>query len=111
MAKDYKGGPFVIPQEFMVFAQPIIDSWVTNYPGLTVDIAASSFVAPVYDVVTSFPRAVLDSQNGDKVQAAFYEEAMVPITFGRIGTPDDLKVVMICTPCLMPTLKTGMQVL
>ena len=88
--KDYKGGPFVIPQEFMIFAQPIIDSWVTNYPGLTVDIAASSFVAPVYDVVTSFPRAVLDSQNGDKVQSAFYEEAMVPITFGRIGTPDDL---------------------
>ncbi len=88
--KDYKGGPFIIPEDFMVFAQPIIDSWVTNYPGLTVDIAASSFVAPVYDVVTSFPRAVLDSQNGDKVQSAFYEQAMVPLTFGRIGTPDDL---------------------
>lgn len=88
--KDYKGGPFVIPQDFMVFAQPIIDTWVTNYPGLTVDIALTDFIAPMYDAISSFPRAVLDEQNGDKVQTAFYEFAMVPLTFGRIGTPDDL---------------------
>ncbi|NND12250.1 MAG: DUF11 domain-containing protein, partial [Flavobacteriaceae bacterium] len=88
--KDYKGGPFIIPEEFMILAQPIINSWVTNYPGLTVDVSLTDFVAPIYDVVTSFPRAVLDSQNGDKVQSAFYEIANVPITFGRIGTPDDL---------------------
>ncbi len=88
--KDYKGGPFVIPAEFMVIAQPIIDTWVSNYPGLTVDINLPAFDAPIYDYITSFPRAVLDTQNGDKLQDAFYDKSGVPASFGRLGTPDDL---------------------
>jgi uncharacterized repeat protein (TIGR01451 family) len=89
-SKDYKGGPFVIASEFMAAATPIINAWVTNYPGLTVDTGLPQFEAPIYDYITSFPQAVLDEDNGDKVQDAFYDRANVPLTFGRLGSPDDL---------------------
>ncbi|MFC4723094.1 LamG-like jellyroll fold domain-containing protein [Geojedonia litorea] len=88
--KDYKGGPFVIPAEFMSIAQPVIDTWVASYPGLTIDANLPAFDGHMYDYITSFPRAVLDEQNGDKIQTAFYDNAKVPFTYGRIGTPDDL---------------------
>jgi hypothetical protein len=88
--KDYKGGPFVIPEEYMDVAEPIIDQWMMDYPGLLVDKNLPEFESPFYDFISSFPRAVLDTQNGDKVQNAFYDKANVPITFGRIGDPDDL---------------------
>lgn len=89
-SKNYKGGPFAISAEFIADATPIINTWVTNYPGLTVDMGLPEFEAPIYDYITSFPQAVLDEDNGDKVQDAFYDRANVPITFGRLGTPDDL---------------------
>jgi uncharacterized repeat protein (TIGR01451 family) len=88
--KDYKGGPFVIPVEYMGIAEPIINQWMTDYPGLVVDKNLPEFESLYYDYISSFPRAVLDTQNGDKVQDAFYDRANVPITFGRIGDPDDL---------------------
>ncbi|MDO7171062.1 LamG-like jellyroll fold domain-containing protein [Mariniflexile sp. AS56] len=88
--KNYKGGPFVIPAEYMAVAEPIINQWMLDYPGLLVDKNLPEFESPFYDYISSFPRAVLDDQNGDKVQSAFYDKAKVPSTFGRLGSPDDL---------------------
>ncbi|MDO7171058.1 LamG-like jellyroll fold domain-containing protein [Mariniflexile sp. AS56] len=88
--KDYKGGPFVIPAEFMNIAQPVIDLWLTDYPGLTIDADLPEFNGHMYDYITNFPRAVLDEDNGDKIQSAFYDKTNVPYSYGRLGTPDDL---------------------
>ncbi len=76
--KDYKGGTFIIPAEYVnaaVLAK--INTWKTK--GVIVDgPTTSSFVAPVYSELTSWPRAVLDDENGDKIVDDYYISAEIP---------------------------------
>ncbi|UEG48879.1 DUF11 domain-containing protein [Ferruginibacter lapsinanis] len=89
-ATSYKGGAFIIPSEYVPFVQTFINSWVTAYPGLTVNFNQPAFTAPVYNYITSFPNAVLDLQNGTKIRDAFYLNAGIPDSSYRLGTPADL---------------------
>ena len=89
-AEDYSGGSFIVSAEFVAAAQPILDLWAAK--GVIIDCPATSFSAPIYDSVTNFPRSVLDSDNGDKIESAFYDESEVPSASYRLGTPADLTV-------------------
>ncbi|MCS5491194.1 DUF7507 domain-containing protein, partial [Algoriphagus limi] len=91
--KTYYGGAFIIPAEFVPLAQATINSWVASYPGLTVDCNRPAFNAPIHGVITSFPRAVLDAQNGSKAIDAFYTPAGIPSSSYRAdGAPSNLTI-------------------
>ncbi|MGG9972479.1 SdrD B-like domain-containing protein, partial [Ferruginibacter sp. SUN002] len=87
---SYKGGAFIVPAEYVSTVQTIINTWVSAYPGLTVNFNQPAFTAPIYNYITSFPNAVLDLQNGAKIRDAFYINAGVPDSSYRLGTPADL---------------------
>lgn len=80
-AKDYKTGAFVIPADFSLQAKPIIDSWKANSAnaGLVVDGPCSNTtpVLPIFATITSWPRAILDTQNG-KVAVDYFNNAGFP---------------------------------
>ncbi|WP_304421311.1 Ig-like domain-containing protein, partial [Profundicola chukchiensis] len=86
--KEYKGGPFIIAAEYLdaMVAHPdgsspdftvrqLIEYWMGKHPGLTVDFDRNEFVAPLHDIISRFPRAVLDTDNGKLIRDAFYTRA------------------------------------
>ncbi len=81
--KEYKGGPFIIPAEFMDVAGPLITQYVAENTGnasepwdkLTVDCNLPVFSAPVHSIILNWPNAVLDTDNGGIIESAFYGEA------------------------------------
>ena len=83
--KAYKSGAFIIAKEFATQAKSTIDTWKTNYPGLTVDgpctnsytNAATSNTVPVFATIKSWPRSVLDAQNGS-VAVTYFNNAGIP---------------------------------
>jgi uncharacterized repeat protein (TIGR01451 family) len=98
--KSYQGSAFIIPAELASQAASTIATWKTQ--GVVVDgPTTSSFTAPIYATIDSFPNAVLDLQKGSIAQA-YYTNAGIPASttgaFGsfttyRFGTPASL------TPC------------
>jgi outer membrane protein OmpA-like peptidoglycan-associated protein len=80
-SKKYRTGAFVIPADFSFQAKPIIDSWKANTlnAGLVVDgpCSAKTPVLPVFATITSWPRAILDTQNG-KVAVDYFNNAGIP---------------------------------
>jgi uncharacterized repeat protein (TIGR01451 family) len=95
--KSYKGSAFIIPAELAAQAASSIATWKTQ--GVVVDgPITSSFTAPIYATIDSFPNAVLDLQKGSIAQA-YYTNAGIPASttgaFGsfttyRFGTPASL---------------------
>jgi uncharacterized repeat protein (TIGR01451 family) len=83
--KQYKGGPFVISGDFATTAQPIIDAWVSAFPGLTVVVPTTSFSPPVYNTLVAAPRVALDAANGGIAQG-YMVNAGIPL--GPIGGPN-----------------------
>jgi len=87
--KQYKGGPLIIPKEYASLALSTINTWKAK--GVVVDgPIGSSFTAPIYGNITSFPNAVCDLQNGAIIISAFYTKAEVPSSSYRLGSPQDL---------------------
>jgi parallel beta-helix repeat protein len=95
--KNYQGSAFIIPKEFAADAATAITLWRTK--GVTVDgPLATSFAAPIYETITSFPRAVLDTLKGSIVTPYFTNAEIPAIGTGsygsfntyRIGTPASL---------------------
>lgn len=84
---DYKGGSFIIAAEY-VDANVItkINNWkakgvVVNGP------ISSSFTAPIYDQISSWPNAILDEDNGGIV-AKYYQAAEIPeVSYTLKGNP------------------------
>ena len=68
---DYYTGAFIIEKGFVAAAQPFIDIWTTLYPTLEVNCNQPAFEAPIHDIITSFPRAVLDDANGGIIESCF----------------------------------------
>jgi uncharacterized repeat protein (TIGR01451 family) len=88
VSKDYIGGPFVINGDFVTPAVlTAINTWRAQ--GVVVDKITAPFTAEIYDDVTSFPRAVLDLQNGSIV-TGYYANAGVPATSYVLGNPTNL---------------------
>ncbi len=88
----YKSGAFIISPEFadLPEVKQAVNEWKSMYPGLTVNRNTTAFDAPINGLISSFPRAVLDQQNGDKIQNAFYVQASIPNTqtgFDLNGNP------------------------
>ena len=89
--KNYRTGAFVIQSEFIPLVKSLMDSWIAANPGLTIDYNRPAFTAPIHALVTSFPRAVLDAQNGDKIRDAFYLRAGVSdSSYRNDGSPSNL---------------------
>ncbi len=86
----YKGGSFIIPVEYL--SADIIDI-INTWRGYGVEVdgpIASSFTAPIYSELTSWPRAILDEDNGHIV-ANYYITAGIPSSsYVLAGNPTDL---------------------
>src|SRR5262245_50052425 len=74
-SKSYSGGSFIIEAPFAVAAASTITKWQAQ--GVVVTKINTSFVAPIYNTITSFPRTVLDRANG-KIAQAYYNLAGIP---------------------------------
>ncbi|HQO50842.1 MAG TPA: hypothetical protein PK939_10455, partial [Bacteroidales bacterium] len=115
-SKDYKGGSFIIPAEYIntaVLAK--INTWKAK--GVIVDGPIStSFTALVYKQLSSWPNAVLDEDNGNIVRD-YYTRAEIPTTsYTLAGNPtmltgcDDIYVLPHADPHTWPsTWKTALD--
>jgi hypothetical protein len=83
--KQYKGGTFLIAAKYASLAQPIINSWVTANPGLTVVTTTAPVTVPVFITLQVAPRVVLDAGNGS-ISQAYMTAAGIPI--GPITRPN-----------------------
>src|SRR3989454_2033389 len=90
--KTYRGGPFIIPAEYV---NPTITNLIATWRakgGVVDGPTKTSFTAPVFDNITSFPNTVLDKSNGGKLISAFYTPSEVPATSYILGTPNSLQL-------------------
>ncbi|MBK8492568.1 MAG: DUF11 domain-containing protein [Saprospirales bacterium] len=98
---NYKTGAFIIDEGFMGVAQPVINSWLALYPTMQVNCNLPAFEAPIHDVITSFPRAVLDEQNGGLIESAFYDK--IGLTNQIVGYYDPPPIRSRSIACTGPT--------
>lgn len=86
--KSYGGGSFIIEADRVtpaVIAK--IDTWkakgvIVNGP------VVNAFTAPVYKVLTSWPRAILDAQTATGLIVPFYDNAEIPkSSYVTVGNP------------------------
>ena len=97
-AKDYVSGAFVVSKDFAAAAKPIIDSWKSANAGLTVDGPCTNTPVtafPVFATIKSWPRAVLDTQNGS-VAVAYYNNA--GISQGSTTDPNNPPAYRLASP-------------
>ena len=74
---SYKGGSFIIPVEYLsTDVLNVISTWQGDGV-VVVGPTTNSFTAPIYTQLTSWPRAVLDEDNGGIVED-YYEDAGIP---------------------------------
>src|SRR5262249_25134667 len=88
VSKNYSGGSFII--EAAVLTPAVIadiNSWKAK--GVVVDQLAAPLTTNIYGQITSFPRAVLDSANGN-IAVPYYNNAGVPASSYVIGNPTNL---------------------
>jgi hypothetical protein len=86
----YKGSAFIIDKEFI---SPTIQTLITSWNSLGVVGAYTTYdtVLPVYATITSWPRSVLDFDNGD-IASKYYEDALIPETSYSYGVPSSLNL-------------------
>jgi uncharacterized repeat protein (TIGR01451 family) len=88
--KNYSGGSFIIDPGFLTPAVIAdINSWKAQ--GVVVDTLAAPLTTDIYGQITSFPRAVLDSANGN-LAVPYYTNAGVPASSYVVGNPTNLTV-------------------
>ncbi len=108
---DLKSGPFLIPAEFMVDAQAVIESWIATSTGAGTDKLTVYWnldaitAAPVHGTLYSFPTVSIYPVGGDvasplptDVETAFYTPAGITTGFTKtapkdIGTCDQIYVL------------------
>jgi large repetitive protein len=87
-AKSYTGSAFIVPAPFATEALSTINSWKAK--GVVVDgPTTSSFAAPAFQKITSFPKSVLDLAKGS-LAVPYYTKAEIPPASYRLGTPASL---------------------
>ncbi|MBT8190057.1 MAG: hypothetical protein KJO29_06480, partial [Bacteroidia bacterium] len=76
---DYKGGPFIIPAEYMSAAvlDRIQNYWEPN--GVVGTITTSPITVPVYTTIKDMPVWTLDAKNGGIAQG-YLDNALIPPT-------------------------------
>ena len=86
--KNYSGGSFIIDAGFLTPAVIAdINSWKAQ--GVVVDTLAATLTTNIFGQITSFPRAVLDTANGN-LAVPYYQNAGVPASSYVIGNPTNL---------------------
>lgn len=86
--KSYAGGSFIIDEALLTPAVlSAVNGWKAQ--GVVVDQLAAPLTTEIHGQITSFPKAVLDSQNGALAQP-YYANAGVPASSYRLGGPADL---------------------
>ncbi len=86
--QSFSGGPFIIEAQFLTPAVVAdIASWQAK--GVVVDTLAAPLTTNIYGQITSFPRAVLDSANGN-LAVPYYTNAGVPSSSYILGNPTAL---------------------
>ncbi len=74
--KTYKGSAFIIPAPFLSdLPGSVLATW--RGQGVVIDVAQSSFTAPAFTELTSWPKSVLDAQNG-ALAIPYYQNAGIP---------------------------------
>ena len=87
---SFKGGPFIIPAEFIT---PTISSRIAYWVSIGVQgvYTTSEITAPVYTTLTSFPLTMIDSSSSlQAIIVAYYANAGIPGSAYSIGTPAGL---------------------
>ncbi|MBL4939644.1 MAG: SprB repeat-containing protein, partial [Lutibacter sp.] len=95
--KTLTSGSFLIAAEYIAAAGSIIETWITNNPGLTVYWQLDAITnAPVIGVITNFPNVVVYSTDGSvsDIEEGFYQRAGIyntsTATPFRYGMPEDI---------------------
>lgn len=85
-SKNYRTGAFIIPKEYAATVQASIASWRSQ--GVIIDgPTTAEFQAPIYGNIKSWPRTVLDRENGS-IAAKFYAAAGIKTNREGVGPGD-----------------------
>jgi hypothetical protein len=85
---SYKGGPFIIKPEFLSPAVlATIATWTAQ--GVVIDVAPTSFIAPVYIEIEWILTWTLDQQNGGIAQD-YLDAAGIPSAYNNYKEPQNL---------------------
>lgn len=76
VTKSYKGSAFVVSQRYLSDL-PLATLTTWRDQGVVIDVAESAFVAPEFTVLRSWPKAILDAENGD-LAIPYYQNAGIP---------------------------------
>lgn len=81
---DFKGGSFIIPAQYNSIVESIKGSW----SGVVLHEALSSFTAPIYTTLSSWP-SILVNDEKKKIIEDYFDHASIPKNFDT-GMPRDL---------------------
>ena len=89
----YKGSAFVIDSLFLTTTvkNRISSFWNAAAQGVVGAYMAYDTVLPVYNTITYWPKAVMDTKS-DKITANYYSNAGIPDTSYKIGIPTNISV-------------------
>lgn len=89
-AVNYRGGPFVIPAEYITAAvSSRITYWQTQ--GVQGVYTTSSVTIPVYATITNFPVIMIDTLSGlQAIITTYYANASIPSSAYTLGAPAGL---------------------
>ena len=87
---QYKGGPFIIPAEYITAAVAArITYWQTQ--GVQGTYTIGNIAVPVYLTITNYPLIMIDSLSGNQtIIANYYTNAGIPSSAYTIGAPNNL---------------------
>jgi hypothetical protein len=82
---NYKGGPFILPAEYLTTAvKNRITYWMSQ--GVVGTYTTSAISVPVYATLTNFPRSIIDDASGNSnIITDYYDNAMIPSSAYTIG--------------------------
>lgn len=85
----YRGGTFIIPAQFI---SPTVQSRIAFWEGQGVlgNYAVSSFIAPVSDTITCFPKIMIDNTGNQGLLTNYYSNASIPPAAYNVSNPAGL---------------------
>ena len=87
---SYKGGPFIIPAEYI---NSTISSRITYWQsqGISGSYTTGSISVPVYSTLTNFPKIIIDTVSGNEgIITNYFDNALIPSTAYVLGSPSFL---------------------
>ncbi len=87
---SYKGGPFIIPAEYINSTiNGRISYWVSQ--GVSGLYTTSAISVPVYATLTNFPRIIIDTvSKNENIITDYFDNALIPSTAYTKGSPSFL---------------------